>query len=97
MVSKRYITVNVNSVVKVKLTDEGKQVILKHDLDQERFYMSRGITMHKKPSQFGVVAEDSDGWSTWQLWTLMKMFGDKWEISRPVPFLTDIRIEIAED
>lgn len=49
------ITLNVNEVVKVKLTDHGRAILLKE----------------KYPKH-----EDSLGYSEWQLWELMSIFGE---------------------
>jgi hypothetical protein len=36
--------------------------------------------------------EDDDGWSKWQLWELMSVFGDYVSLGREVPFDTEIII-----
>lgn len=50
--------ININSRVKVRLTDTGKKVA-----------MQRGF---KSTSEL----EDENGFTEWQLWTLMRVFGD---------------------
>jgi hypothetical protein len=44
-----------------------------------------------------VPPEDQCGWSRWQLWCLMKAFGDHCYNGCEIPFETTIRIEIPAD
>jgi len=74
---------NINHDVWVKLTDNGREVLRKqHEelnrlLNQERDYTP--------------VTEDNDGWSRWQLWTLMDELGPFQCMMGPHAFETVIR------
>jgi hypothetical protein len=59
--------INLNDVVRVKLTDHGRAVLA---TDHAGFWSGRGFSYpYLQPK------EDADGWSKWQLWSLMKAFG----------------------
>jgi hypothetical protein len=70
---------NINNEVQVRLNDEGREYLLKQHL--------------KDFSLVGYTApvEDSEGWSTWQLWKLINTFGGSM-IGCGSPFSTEIRI-----
>jgi hypothetical protein len=55
-------TFNVNSDVKVRLTDKGR----------EFFYSNKYYTGTRYQRK---LVEDEQGYSTWQLWVLMEEFG----------------------
>ena len=46
--------INVNDLVRVRLTDRGREVAARHGFVQK---------------------EDVGGWSSWQMWELMRVFG----------------------
>ena len=77
---------NINDVVRVKLTDRGREA--HHEWHNRLFrdYLPQNPFVPRK--------EDADGWSVWQLWYLMWVFGD--QIRRP-PLLFDTTIELVED
>lgn len=60
---------NINEKVRVKLTDHGRAV---HATDHALFWASMN---HPKPPAYVAPKEDENGWSEWQLWTLMAAFG----------------------
>ena len=61
------ISININEIVRVKLTDRGRQIHQEIWDDLIKFAPSLGPYEPKK--------EDSEGWSEWQLWSLMSNFG----------------------
>lgn len=60
---------NINNKVRVKLTDHGRAI---HAADDALFWAS---TDYPNPPEYTPPKEDEDGWSEWQLWTLMEAFG----------------------
>ena len=80
--SERCIDFNVNSRVWVKLTPHG------HDL-RRRFFERLCLPDGKIPE-----LKEIDGWSRWQLWDLMNVFGQHMYNGCSVPFETTIRVEL---
>ena len=76
---------NLNDHVKVKLTPKGYRIL--EDLHRETF-QGRPEFKYKKPN------EDSDGWSKWQLWYLVRCFGKHIFMACEPPFETNIKIVI---
>ena len=75
---------NINNYVWVKLTSEGRKIKKKIEDDFRSEF----------PSYLGIpMIENSDGWSRWQLWELMEMFGSSLCNGCSVPFETEILIE----
>ncbi len=83
-----YTTFNINENVAVRLTDYGREV---HKENHETFWKGIGKEMEYHPP-----VEDENGWSQWQLWSLMQKFGPCIYMGRPMPFETTIRIENKE-
>lgn len=79
---------NVNHEVLVKLTDHGRKV---HRADHHDFNAKYGCNI-----EYVAPAEDTDGWSKWQLWTLMNEFGPHLSNGCAVPFETTMRIPAPE-
>ncbi len=73
---------NVNNYVWVKLTADGRRW---HRDWHGRHY---GDILPYHPPE-----EDADGWSKWQLWSLMQDFGEGIHLGGRVPFETTIRLE----
>jgi len=83
--------VNINDMVKVRLTDEGRRL---HRANHDEFV--NGIkTRSGKPItlEYDAPKEDTDGWSRWQLWSLMQEFGHHMSLGRNPPFETEIEVE----
>lgn len=82
---------NINSRVRVKLTPAGmKHHRLNHD-EQMDDCVRRGFpTYPYHPPQ-----EDGDGWSEWQLWHLMSLFGPIMSMGSDPPF--EMVIEIPDE
>ena len=68
---KEYKTFNINEIVKVKLTQKGKLIYLEHQIEiQKRF--NRDKIKIDVPLNAEV---DSEGFSSFQLWRFMEIFG----------------------
>lgn len=64
---------NINSYVRVKLTELGRERLRQHVDELNAF-----IRQHSPKAQllpYDTVEEDADGWSEWQLWSLMPPLG----------------------
>lgn len=78
---------NVNSFVKVRLTDIGRK-IYKENWEPE--FIELGLEC--QPPK-----EDADGWSEWQLWQLLGEFGRKSWIGSGRCFETNIKILLFDE
>ena len=68
---KEYKTFNINDIIKVKLTQKGKLVYLEHQIEiQKRF--NRDKIKIDVPLNIEV---DNEGFSSFQLWRFMEIFG----------------------
>ena len=79
---------NVNNYVSVKLTDLGRA---HHRADFDRWT----AVLLKKPA-YNPPKEDAEGWSRWQLWHLMEMFGPLVHLGAMLPFESTIRIDTKD-
>jgi hypothetical protein len=70
---------NINDSVKVRLTDHGRRVREANFLPLVKDYGCTYFPM-----------KEVDGWSTWQLWTLMREFGDETYLGGQMCFETEI-------
>lgn len=77
---------NINEKVRVKLTDHGRAV---HAADNDAFWSS---IQHPSPPPYTPPKEDAEGWSEWQLWTLMEAFGKHTHIGCNNCFETTIEL-----
>lgn len=84
---KKFVDFNINNWVKVKLTQKGL-VILKHQHDLLKLSI---------PSlgEFETPDVDSDGYTSFQMWYLMDMFGAYIHLGAEPPFETGVKIEVA--
>lgn len=80
---------NINHKVRVKLTKMGHAI---HRANHMKLYM--GYPSNSWPT-YNSPEEDANGWSTWQLWKLMREFGSHMYNGAEVPFETEI--ELLED
>lgn len=79
---------NVNSYVKVKLTEIGKQELIRQNRElEEQIYQSSG-----KRLTFNLPKTGEDGYHIFQLWDLMRRFGHLMMIGMETPFETDIML-----
>lgn len=66
---------NLNDIVRVKLTDHGRRAL---EQDHYRFWSS----IKRNPPKYNPPVEDADGWSRWQLWSLMERLGPHMGLGR---------------
>lgn len=81
---------NVNDNVRVKLTSHGLEIHRQNFEDFKRQWP-------KVPYDYTPPTEDAEGWSVWQMHSLMGEFGKHMMLSGPVPFLTEIELAIEVD
>ena len=77
---------NINEIVRVRLTDHGRAM---HKADHKIFWDSVGVLI--SPS-YVPPKEDENGWSEWQLWSLMQSFGNHLSLGGKNCFETTIEI-----
>lgn len=80
---------NVNEYVRVKLTERGRQILL-----DEAAEFRREHPQVKSPHS--LPKEDEEGWSKWQMWSLMQHFGPHIHLGFDPPFETEIDILVKE-
>ena len=68
--------INLNDFIKVKLTDLGKDIYYHHYDEVNEFY-GREICKPKYPE------EDEDGYSKFQLWHFMQLYGESMGLGKP--------------
>jgi hypothetical protein len=73
---------NVNDHVLVKLTEHGREL-------RRRYFARLGL-----PDGLLPELKETDGWSRWQLWELMSIFGEHMYNGCRIPFETVIRVEL---
>lgn len=80
---------NINETVQVKLTFEGIRILKERHEDLR----------HRVPSisEWRVPRTDKDGWSEFQLWSLMQIFGPHITMGGPNPFETTIQVPKPKD
>lgn len=78
---------NINDDVYVKLTDYGRKI---HREEHIKFWGKLPKLSHPT---YDPPKEDSDGWSKWQMWSLMKEFGNHIGMGKPNVFDTTIKLE----
>lgn len=76
---------NINETVRVKLTQRGRDV---HRLDHINFWSQ----FPGQKREYRPPIEDAEGWSSWQLWCLMKEFGPHTDLGMSPCFETIIEI-----
>lgn len=89
----RVINFNINDYVKVKLTDYGRECLKK---DHNEFWdmIIEKFSKVKKPDYVS-PKEDKNGWSKWQMWSLMEKLGKHFTMDFGTnTFETDIKIEV---
>lgn len=83
---ERWVAVNVNKNVRVKLTDRGREI---HRQNFDKFLaLCPGF-----PYAYRQPEEDADGWSNWHIWELMSEFGNQMHMGMPLPFETTIELD----
>lgn len=76
---------NINNWVSVKLTAEGRA---HHRREYDRLAANAGASFVYRPPN-----EDAQGWSRWQLWHLMEVFGPLCRLGYVLPFDPVIRFD----
>jgi hypothetical protein len=79
---------NLNQAVYIRLTDNGR-LFLKQKHDQ--IFSGSRLSYEYLPPR-----EDDNGWSQWQLWNLMNVFGDQFYWGNFQPNLFDLTIRFNE-
>lgn len=80
--------ININDKVKVKLTELGKHIYL-HQFDG----LNEQITRNGgKPIVPNLPKTDADGYTTFQLWNLMEIYGPHMHLGCLIPFELNILI-----
>ena len=79
---------NINDYVKVRLTTNGHQVYAAYKKKQEADIRAAGVELES----YDRHPEDASGWSQWQLWELMMIFGPHLYHGGPLMFNTTIII-----
>jgi hypothetical protein len=80
---------NVNDRVRVRLNDKGRAIHRGQFDDMKRCFPRLSIP-------YTPPKEDADGWSEWQLWVLMEIFGQHMNTGFDPPFETTIEIPGGE-
>ena len=78
---------NINNIVKVKLTEHGKQML---EQDHNEFWGSLGVL---KDHPYKPPEVDEQGYTNFHLWVLMNKLGKYCWIGREMPFETIILID----
>lgn len=82
---------NVNYEVRVKLTDVGRAAHRKNHDKLFAFAKTR-LGAEDDAWKYRAPEEDTEGWSKWQLWVLMKEFGPHITMGMTPPFETAIEL-----
>ena len=80
------ITLNINEVVQVKLTDAGREELLRQ-IDEFNKEFPKARLKRALPH------EDKEGWSKFQLLDLMNRLGHMLSLCCEIPFEDDIKIK----
>lgn len=83
---------NLNSIVKVKLSDYGKDIFYHQFDDYNKGILARG----GRPMTPHFPEVDNDGYSRFQLWYFMQMYGDHFKLGMDPTPLEDLSIYIDE-
>lgn len=86
------ITFNLNESVRVQLTHAGRQFL---HAEHHNFWDKQGAGIVR---DYTPPKEDAEGWSTWQLHSLMSTFGCMIILGRgakDLPFALDIQIDVS--
>lgn len=80
---------NLNSKVRVKLTSDGRARLIARD---DKFFEETGVRL-----SHSIPTEDKEGWSEWQLWSLMAELGPHIHMSGPMMFDANMLFPIGAD
>lgn len=81
--------VNVNDHIHVKLSDRGRSILyqMRNDLNKNL----------RRPLPDLVIAIDKDGYTKFQIWDFMSIFGVYIGMGQELPFMTQVKIEVEVD
>ena len=79
----KYVPFNINSQIKVKLTERGHEILRKHTED---------LRLIEPNYPDWNLNEDAEGYSKWHMWDLMNWFGEFLYNGCDIPFETEILI-----
>ena len=83
---------NLNSIIKVKLTDRGKDIYYHQFDDLNKLYSDHGI----RPIEPRMPEVDSEGYTKFQLWHFMNVFGEYMTLGLP-EVIKPLNIYIQDD
>ena len=86
--SASFVAFNINDYVQVKLTAYGRKCLRDNYDKLNAAYGGQLPFKHSPPT------EDKDGWSRWQMWSLMADLGEYISMGMNPPFETTIRVEV---
>lgn len=85
-------TVNINDFVKVKLNQKGKEIYF-HLYDDARRNMVENKGYYPEYLQPRYPKVDTDGYSKFQLWEFMQIYGECMVMGTDLPFETNLVFE----
>lgn len=85
---EKWLDFNVNYYVRVKLLPPGRRELRRQHDELKSQVPSIGV--YEEPK------EDAEGWSRWQLWSLMRNLGHLCVMGCPQPFETTIQIDTEQ-
>ena len=84
---------NINDKVKIKLTDRGHRIGKEnHDKLINLIRETGDEKTCRAMEDYNPCVEDGEGWSEWQMWRVMEIFGPHVSIGFDPPFETDMII-----
>ena len=83
--------INLNWMVRVRLTDRGREI---HRENYRRFDLLMPGFSDRHP--YKPPTEDADGWSRFQLWELMNIFGRDMDCGVNIPMETGVVVEVED-
>lgn len=86
------ITINLNDIVKVKLTDVGKDIYYHQNDELNEAIRARGGRL----IEARMPKVDEDGYTSFQLHDLMTLYGPHIAAWKQLPFLTNILYEVQD-
>ena len=87
------VTINLNDIVKVKLTDAGKDIFYHQYDDLNNVIRLRG----GKPLVARMPKVDADGYTEFQLHVLMELYGPHIAMWKQLPFETNMLYEVQDE
>ena len=84
---------NINEFVKIRMTVLGHTVYRQHRDEIAKNVLKYGI----QPDIVDRHPEDASGWSRWQLWEVMAIFGRHLYMGGPLLFETKVDLEIPAE